>query len=495
MKKKLSLNMILSLLLQLVTIASGLIIPRLILGAFGSEVNGLVQSLNQLLNYISLLEGGVSSVMMASLYKPLIDKNDKRLSSIVKTMLGFFRKLSLVFVVYALALGCIYPLIVKSSFSWIYVFTLTIILGANMLIQYAFAVSYKLLINADNDVYVTAIVQIVCIILNTVLVYVGLKVFPNIHAVKLITAVVFILQPIGYKIYVDRKFHLDKHCEEDEQALSQRWDGFGINLAAFVHGNTDIVVLTAFTDLFAVSVYSVYHLVFNGIKTLLNAIFDGLNPALGKMLAKGDHKELENYYGNYEFFAFSISTVFFAIGAILIVPFVSVYTRNITDTDYNQPVFALIMIVAEFFYCIRSPYLNLAYQSGHFKDISKYAYAEAIINIITSVILVQFLGIIGVAIGTLAANVYRTITPVYFSKKIIKRSYGIFIRYTVVYSLMAVIAYVLAKLVIRIPVVGYGSFIVYGILATVLTVSLFLITTWIFYRENLVGVFKLLHRK
>ena len=50
-------NSISSLLLQMVTIISGFIIPRLILKTFGSEVNGLVSSLNQFLGYITLLEG------------------------------------------------------------------------------------------------------------------------------------------------------------------------------------------------------------------------------------------------------------------------------------------------------------------------------------------------------------------------------------------------------------------------------------------------------
>ena len=42
--------------LQFVTIISGFIIPRIILTTFGSEVNGLVSSLNQFLNYINLLK-------------------------------------------------------------------------------------------------------------------------------------------------------------------------------------------------------------------------------------------------------------------------------------------------------------------------------------------------------------------------------------------------------------------------------------------------------
>ena len=62
MDKKTRLNMISSLGLQFITILSGFIIPRQILLVFGSDINGLINSLTQFLNYISLVEGGLGSV-------------------------------------------------------------------------------------------------------------------------------------------------------------------------------------------------------------------------------------------------------------------------------------------------------------------------------------------------------------------------------------------------------------------------------------------------
>ena len=62
-KRSTKLNVLTSLALQIVTILNGFIVPRIILTAFGSEVNGLVSSLGQFLNYITLLEGGVSGVV------------------------------------------------------------------------------------------------------------------------------------------------------------------------------------------------------------------------------------------------------------------------------------------------------------------------------------------------------------------------------------------------------------------------------------------------
>ena len=70
-KKKLLMNTSASLIFEISTIVTGFIIPRLILSSYGSEVNGLVNSITQFLGIISFLELGVGSVIQSSLYKPL----------------------------------------------------------------------------------------------------------------------------------------------------------------------------------------------------------------------------------------------------------------------------------------------------------------------------------------------------------------------------------------------------------------------------------------
>ena len=55
-------NFVSALLAQFVHIIYGLVVPRIILGSFGSNVNGLVSSINQFLSFITLLEGGLGAV-------------------------------------------------------------------------------------------------------------------------------------------------------------------------------------------------------------------------------------------------------------------------------------------------------------------------------------------------------------------------------------------------------------------------------------------------
>ena len=94
MKNKATLlNMISGLILQLFTLVSGFILPKIILIYFGSEVNGLVSSLNQFLSYITLVEGGITGVIVANLYKPIVDQDNQKISSVLITADRFYKRI------------------------------------------------------------------------------------------------------------------------------------------------------------------------------------------------------------------------------------------------------------------------------------------------------------------------------------------------------------------------------------------------------------------
>lgn len=231
MKKKVMLNVGCTMLCQLVTFISGLIVPRLILSTFGSEANGLVSSITQFLNYIALVEGGIGSVVLTALYGPLAKKDDRKISSVLKAAENFFRQIASIFVFYTIALACVYPIVIKSSFSWLYVASLTVILSFTLFIQYFFSITYKLLLQADQKMYIVQLWQSLITLLNIIAVVVSIKLFPELHFVKLCSVLLFAIQPVAYSNYVKKHYKLYKDVEPDKNSLAQRWACFGQNFA------------------------------------------------------------------------------------------------------------------------------------------------------------------------------------------------------------------------------------------------------------------------
>lgn len=157
-------------------------------------------------------------------------------------------------------------------------------------------------------------------------------------------------------------------------------------------------------------------MVAGSLKNLVTSISSAVVPALGSVTA-GNNIDEKNIIFDYYEFGISFVTVFaFSCGCLLINPFIKVYTAGIIDANYNQPVFGVLLMLAEAIYCLRDPYVSMAYVSGHFKQTAKYAYGEATMNIVISVLLVQHFGLVGVALGTLVSMFYRMIMHAYYLK-------------------------------------------------------------------------------
>lgn len=486
MEKKIVLrNICFAVALQIVSILSGFIIPKVILRQFGSEVNGLISSINQFLNYIQLLEGGLSGVIMAALYKPLNDGDNQTISSIIKATQSFFYKVGIIYVFYAIGVAFIYPCFVKTGFSYQYSIMLVLVLAMNLFVQYFFSITFKILLNADRKVFFVSLTQMIIIILNTLSVVLCTKWFNDILIIKLVSAIIFFFQPILFHIFVKKHYCLDPSSEPNQEALKQRWNGFGVNIAFFIHTNTDVVILTLLSTLSSVSIYSVYLMIINALKNLVVSISQAIVPSFGKTIASGDKGKMDSVFDKFEFVIYFISTILFTCGIILITPFVKVYTQDIHDANYDQATFGILLTLAEMIYCVRDPYVAVSYSVGHFKQISKYAYAEAAMNIFLSVILVFKFGIIGIAIGTLVSMLYRMCAHIYYIKKnIMFRSYKKAIKAFTIFGGVVLVCYLSITNILTLEFSGYVLFFLYAAMIFIIVSAVTFLSSFLFYRDE-----------
>lgn len=483
MKNRITLlNMISGLLLQLITILAGFILPKIILVYFGSEANGLVNSLNQFLNYISLVEGGISSVIYANLYKPLVNNDESKVSSIIVTANWFFKKIGIIFVIYSVFLALILPIFLKSDFSYLSICSLTLIMSTGMLIQYMFSLSLKSLLIADKKGYIVNFTQCLIIVFNISLSLISVYIYPNIHLLKAISCSLYIIQPLVFNKFIKKNYNIDWNAKKDNSLISERWDGFAINIAAFIHECTDITILTIFTNLKVVSIYSVYSLVATGIQKLITASLSGVAQTIGQAYAKEEYGEVNEKMDIFEYIVFGLTYFFGTASTLLITPFVLLYTKGITDTNYNQPLFGVLLVISTIFYLIKLPHLNLAYSTNKFKEITIPAYMEAGINIMVSIILVKKFGLIGVTIGTICAMVYRMIFHVYYTAKILPgRNQNIFYKKLFSYATCSLISYLLCSYIYPFTDITINEWInhaivyciIIGILLTLLSISFY----------------------
>lgn len=420
MKKRFSIspakiNILTSLLNHLIATGCGIILPRILIESYGSAAYGITVSIAQFLSYIALLESGIGGVARAQLYGPLAKRDQREISVIYQATKRFFRFVALAFVLYTLILALSYRTLAGITYYpfW-YIFILVLVISSATIAKYMGGLANLTLMVADQKQYISMLIHIGATILNTVAVLVLCRLGTDLIWVKLGSSLVFILPPILYSFYVKRHYNL-LPVKADSKVLTQRWTGLGQHFAFFLHKNTDIVLLTLLADIRLVAVYSVFSLVSNSIRAITESCSGGMEAVLGERIARKDNSGLLAVFRKYQLLLSAVTILLFGCAGILINDFVRLYTNGIQDANYRQPVFALLILFAEAFNCLCLPYAALPFSANHLKQTRWGAYGEAAINIVLSVGLIFWNPLVGVALATLLATLFRAIYYIHYA--------------------------------------------------------------------------------
>ncbi|HFU3732047.1 TPA: lipopolysaccharide biosynthesis protein [Streptococcus suis] len=488
--KSLKINGIISLLNKCISIVCSLILPRLFITAYGSEVNGLMSSITQYLTLISLLDMGMGTVVQAAMYKPLLDQDYGKLSTIYYKSQQFFNKIGLFLIVYVGALCLFLPQVLSSHFSQQQIRSLIAILSLSHLLQFFVGITSQIILGSDQKAYIKEILQGLTNIANLLLSMFLIKQGQTVFLVKFVSALVFIIPPISISYYVHKHYHISKQGIDKNFKIKQQWYGIGQHIAYTVQESTDIVILSMFSSLNSVSVYAIYNTVFQGIKTFLNAATSGLRPFLGRALHLDDHQLLFRQFRKLEWLLHTGSTIVLATTFQLVTPFILLYTDKVTDANYNQPLFGYIMTISLLLYAIRLPYRTLVFASGEFKKTQFGTYTEAILNLAISLMLVVPLNIVGVAIGTAVSQTFSLAYYIWYTYRFIIIGQPISISKQL---LMDAAIFTLSNLLL-LPFTGsIGSivgWIVFGSISILVTTIISLIINYAFSRKELFDFLK-----
>lgn len=494
-KKKLILNTVFPVINKVIAFLCGLVLPRLFIKTYGSDVNGLIASITNFLGMIALLDMGMGTVVESSLYKPLAQKNEYEVSKIVKSCKSFFNKIALVLLAYLSVLVIIYPTIIRNDFGWLFEASLLIILSIDLFANYFFGIAYSILLKADQKAYIPMILSCMGTVLNFICSVVLITINVPVHIVKLASAAVFLIKPLFLNLYVHKHYNLLKDVDITEEPIKQKWNGVAQHFAYYVTDKTDVLVLTVFSTLSNVSIYVVYNMVVVGIRDIIIMTQSGVQALIGNLLASDEREQLLITFDLYEWFVHNVSTILYTCTAILILPFVKIYTYNITDANYIQPVFAMILIAAVYMYCLRFPYHIMVLAAGHFKQTQTSSIIEMFLNIILTIILVFKYGLVGVSIGTFVSLTYRTVYLVHYNHNIIyEYKVSKFYKLLLSNSIIIAISIGISKLV-TFDVVGYINWAVYAIIILFIVTAVCFVVNCIFCRDDILFVFRFLNNR
>ena len=170
----------------------------------------------------------------------------------------------------------------------------------------------------------------------------------------------------------------------------------------------------------------------------------------------------------------------------MILSFIKIYTKGVTDVNYIRPAFSYILIIATLFSAYRIPYQSIVEVVGRFKETRNGAFFEATMNIIVSVVMVRRFGLIGVAIGTLCATIFRTFQYAsYMSKHIIKRSLWPLIKRLVLSAVQFIFVFTLTHFLDFSHLNGYMEWALHAFMICLIVAIITILIELVFYYDDL----------
>lgn len=490
MHKKLKLNTVSSLVFEVVSIVCGFILPSLIIGEYGSSINGLVNSITRWIGVITFLDFGVGKVVQSALYKPLAERNKDQISKVMVSAGKFFKRIAQIMLGYILVLIAIYPYISGQHYGWVFSATLIAAMSISSFAQYYFGIVNRLLLTADQKGYIHYTAQTVTLLLNTLACVVLIRFGFSIHVVKLTTSLIFLMRPIYLAWYVRRHYDINYRIQYEGEPIRQKWNGLAQHIAYVVMTDTDVIVLTVLGSFEDISVYSVYHLVVYGVKRLFTSMMNGIEAFLGNLWARQDEEGLQKAFGWTEWVIHTAVIFIFGCTGFLVIPFIQCYTKNFTDAEYIQPLFAALIVMAHGCHCLRLPYNLMIFAAGHYKETQNNYIIASVINILVSVLCVKAWGLVGVAIGTLAAMLYQTVWMAFYNAKhLVKRSVLLFAKQCFV-DVLTVACFALIPLARELSEVSYLNWIFLAVEEAAVFLAVTVAVNLVFYRPYLLQLLK-----
>lgn len=416
-------NIFFSILNQLIILALGIVLPRLILVSYGSEVNGLLSTVTQIFTYVALLEAGIGNASVNALYKPIAKNDQYTISDIFSATQKYYHKITYIYVACVIVLSFAYPLVINTELSYLSVVLIFLFQGMSGALTFYFVAAYKQVLIADGKNYIVQNITLLIYILSSVA---KILLMCNGFDIVILQFVYFIIYCIQVWIYVavmKKKYKwLEKHNNPSMSALAQR-NAFLIHeISGTIFSSTDAFVLSTFCSLKVASVYAVYNMVFTALNSMINSINSGLIYILGQIYAK-DEKEYEKVHDTYDSFYMALVFSLISVAYVLILPFVNLYTKGVADIKYVDYKLPLLFASIQLMSCGRAVSARLITIAGHAKATQWRSLAEAAINLTASIILVNWIGIYGVLLGTIIALIYRANDIIiYANRKILKRS-------------------------------------------------------------------------
>lgn len=396
----------------------GLVSRTVFIYVLGSEYLGLAGLLGNVLGFLTISELGVATAIGFSLYKPLAEKDYKSISALMSVYRKAYAIIGCIVLISGIALFFSLDFFIApdqqprgTEFAY-FAFLLNTVVG--------YFLSYKTtLISSDNQAFCLVPINIGMNIVQTIVQIVVLLILKNYTVYLTVQIVCSIIIMFMQNRYITKKYeYVDFYSKEQlrpdqKKQLKRNIGGLVIaKIGDYLVNSTDNLIITKLVSLSATGIYSNYLLIRNMVNGYIATIFSSVTAGLGNVVAVESDERKKEVFDIMMFCAYFIYSFEAVCFLCLFNPFIGgIWLGEHYVFDFFT---VLIIVINNYLTGLRMPLITMKGAAGTYMEDAWIPFAFAGVNLVASVILVRWMGVAGVFLGTivgsmLTADWYRPI--------------------------------------------------------------------------------------
>ena len=379
-------------------------VKTILIKKLGTEYLGLNNLFSSILQVLSLSELGVGTAMVYSMYKPMAENDNATLCALLNLYKKLYRIIGCVILTLGVLIMPFLDKLIKGSYpADINLYLLYLIYLANTVLSYFLFAYKKSLLEADQQNSIESRINTVASIGMYIGQIIALLTTSNYYVYSILLPLSTLFINIFRNIVVSQKYH-DIICKGKMNAdfIKDIYKKVGAlvghRIGTTVITSADSIVISAFLGLHVLAVYSNYYYILSSLIAVVTIFYTATTASIGNSLILADSQK---NYTDFMTFTFLNNWLvgWFAICLIcLYQPFMKLWMG-----EHLLFPFHMVVLMALYFYAWLSRRIGLTYKdaAGLWCEDFWKPYIGAVVNVVTNILLVNWIGIEGVVISTI----------------------------------------------------------------------------------------------
>lgn len=481
-------NISIGVLSQLIIAILGFVSRKVFLDSLGTEYLGVNGLLINVLSMLALVESGIGTSIVYILYKPLAENDKPKIIALIQIYKKAYMVLAVTIFVLSIMLYPFLGKLMKDTGSIPYISVAYFIFVAKNMFTYLN--SHKVsLINADQKGYVLARINFGFQVFTMIAKIAVLILTQNYVLYLLIELTIFMIQTIINGTIVDKKYSYIKTREkysindkEKSSLIKNIKAMFLHNIGSYCVFGTDNILISTFVGVITVGLYSNYTMIIGQLGALLSPILGGIGASIGNLIAmENNDKRYSVFQVIYlvNFWLYSVSVIFLYI---VLEPFINWWLGE----GYLLDSFTFTIILVNFYITgLRVAIGTFKAKGGIFVQDKYMPLIEAAINLGTGIILVKYLGLAGIFLGTTISSLSIVFwnAPRLVFKHVFNKPVWSYFKTYIFYAVLTLITCFITTNICNILVIGnsFISLVAKGIICLIVPNAIYIA---IFYKNK-----------